>query len=69
MTICIDETSMVFGLLLPFWFSISVVIAVALGKRFETFVVGGYVRDTVNKNNELIKENQELQKKLKGDVE
>ena len=59
-----DLLSMVFGLLLPFWFAFSVCIAVALGKRFETFIVGTYVEQTVLKNNELIKENQRLRKEM-----
>lgn len=64
MTICIDETSMTLGLLLPFWFTFSVLIAVALGKRFETFVMGRYVEDVVKENNELIMENRRLKDEL-----
>lgn len=64
----IELSSMVFGLLLPFWIAFSICIALALGKRFETFMVGSYVKETVDRNNELIKENQELRKRL-GEVE
>lgn len=64
----IGLSSMIFGLLLPFWIAFSIFIALALGKRFETFVVGSYVKETVDRNNELIKENQKLRKRL-GDVE
>ena len=60
----IDLSSMVFGLLLPFWIAFSIFIALALGKRFETFVVGSYVKKTVDRNNKLIKENQKLRKRL-----
>ena len=60
----IDLSSMVFGLLLPFWIAFSIFIALALGKRFETFVVGSYVKKTVDRNNKLIKENQRLRKEL-----
>ena len=67
--ISFDLSSMVFGLLMPFWFTFSIFIALALGKRFETFVMGDYVRKTVERNNELMIKNEELRKKLKGDVE
>lgn len=67
--ISFDLLSMVFGLLMPFWFTFSVLIALALGKRFETFVMGDYVRETVERNNELMIQNKELRKKLKGDDE
>ena len=63
----IELSSMVFGLLLPFWIAFSICIALALGKRFETFMVGSYVEETVDRNNKLIKENQELRKRL-GDM-
>ena len=56
---------MLFGLLLPFWIALSIFIALALGKRFETYMVGNYVKDTINRNNELIIENQKLRDKLK----
>jgi len=70
MIISIELSSMVFGLLLPFWIAFSIFIALAFGKRFETYMVGRYVDDTVNRNNELILENQKLRNKLKnGDVE
>ena len=65
MIISIDLSSMIFGLLLPFWIALSIFMALAIGKRFETYVVGSYVRDTVNRNNELIIENQKLRNKLK----
>ena len=67
MIISIDVNSMIFGLILPFWIALTVFIALALGKRFETFCVGDYVRDTVERNNKLIKENQQLRNELKGD--
>ena len=44
-------------------------LAMAVTRRISTFAVGSYVENTVNKNNELIKENRELRKQLKGDVE
>ena len=65
MIISIDLSSMLFGLLLPFWIALSIFIALALGKRFETYMVGNYVKDTINRNNELIIENQKLRDKLK----
>ena len=64
MIISIDLYSMIIGLLLPFWIALSIFIALALGRRFETFLVGSYVRDTVNRNNELIEENQQLRQEL-----
>ena len=64
MMISIDLLSMVFGLLLPFWIALSIFIALAIGKRFEILIVGNYVEDTVNRNNELIIENQKLRDKL-----
>ena len=70
MIISIDLSSAIFGLLLPFWIALSICIALAFGKRFETFMVGSYVRDTVNRNNELIIENQKLRDELKkGDMD
>ena len=69
MIISIDLSSMVFRLLLPFWIALSICIALALGKRFETYIIGSYVIDTINRNNELIIENQKLRNKLKkGDL-
>lgn len=65
MIISIDLSSMAFGLLLPFWIAFSICIALACGKRFETYVIGSYVRDTINRNNELIIENRKLRDKLK----
>lgn len=65
--ISFDLLSMVFGLLLPFWFTFSIFVALAFGKRFETFVMGDYVRETVERNNMLMMENKELRKKLKSD--
>jgi hypothetical protein len=66
--ISIDLSSMIFGLLLPFWIALSIFIALALGKRFETYIIGSYVKDTVNRNNELIIENQKLRDELKKKV-
>lgn len=68
MIISIDLSSMIFGLLLPFWIALSIFIALAIGKRFEILIVGNYVEDTVNKNNELIIENQKLRDELKKKV-
>ena len=65
MIISIDLLSMVFGLLLPFWIALSICMALAFGKRFETYIVGIYVRDTINRNNELIIENRKLRNELK----
>lgn len=65
MIISIDLSSMIFGLLLPFWIALSIFIALALAKRFEVLIVGSYVEDTVNRNNELIIENQKLRDELK----
>ena len=65
MIISIDLSSMIFGLLLPFWIAFSICIALAFGKRFETYIVGSYVRDTINRNNELIIENKKLRDELK----
>ena len=64
MIISFDLTSLLFGLLLPFWFTISVFIALIIGKRFETFTVGSYVEEVVKENNKLITENRELKKEL-----
>lgn len=64
----IEVTSFVIGLLLPFWIAFSICVGVALGKRFETFVVGTYVQDTVRKNNELIEENQKLRKVIENEI-
>ena len=63
-TITIDVISMVFGLILPFWIALSISLALALGKRLNTFVVGDYVRKIVEENNELIKENRKMKKEL-----
>jgi hypothetical protein len=56
---------MVFGLILPFWVTFSISVALALGKRLNTFVVGDYVRKIVEENNKLIKENRKMKKELK----
>ena len=64
MLITINLESMIYGMLLPFWVFLCFAIALAIGKRFETFSVGRYVDRTVKKNNELIKENMELRRKL-----
>jgi len=50
MIIHIDLTSMILGLILPFWIALSIFIALALGKRFTTFYVGDYVRKTVERS-------------------
>lgn len=65
MIISIDLSSMIFGLLLPFWIALSIFTALAIGRRFETYIIGNYVKDTVNRNNELIIENQKLRDELK----
>ena len=65
MIISIDLSSMIFGLLLPFWIALSIFTALALGKRFEIYIIGSYVEDTLNRNNELIRENQKLRDELK----
>ena len=64
MIISIDLLSMVFGLLLPFWIALSIFTALAIGKRFEIYIIGSYVKDTLERNNKLIKENQKLRDEL-----
>lgn len=64
MIIHIDLSSMVFGLLMPFWCIFSVMVAIALGKRFEVFTIGSYVKQTVKKNNELMMKNKKLREEL-----
>lgn len=71
MIISIDLLSMMYGLLLPFWIALSIFIALAIGKRFHVYIIGRYVKDTINRNNELIIENQKLRDELnkRGDME
>lgn len=66
-TITIDIISMVFGLILPFWIALSIFVALALGKRLNTFILGDYVRQVVEENNKLIMENIKMKKELKND--
>ena len=63
-TITIDIISMVFGLILPFWIALSIFVALAIGKRFSTIIVGDYVRKTVEENNKLIMENRKMKMEL-----
>ena len=63
-TITIDIISMVFGLILPFWIALSICIALAIGKRLNTFILGDYVRQVVEENNKLIMENRKMKKEL-----
>ena len=65
--ITIDITSMIFGLILPFWIALSIFIALALGKRLNTFIVGDYVREVVEENNKLIMENRKMKMELEND--
>ena len=62
--ITIDITSMVFGLILPFWVALSIFVALALGKRLNTFILGDYVREVVEENNKLIMENRKMKEEL-----
>lgn len=39
-------------------------IALMIGQRVQTFWVGNYVRETVERNNRLIEANRELRKRL-----
>ena len=64
MIISIDLASMCFGLVLPFWIALSISIALALGKRFEVYIVGEYVEGLVEENNKLIAENRKMKKEL-----
>jgi len=65
--ISINITSMVFGLILPFWVALSICIALAIGKRLNTFVLGDYVRKVVEENNKLIMENRKMKEELEND--
>ena len=65
--ISINITSMVFGLILPFWVALSICIALALGKRLNTFILGDYVKEVVEENNKLIMENRKMKKELEND--
>ena len=62
--ISINITSMVLGLILPFWVALSICIALAIGKRLNTFILGDYVREVVEENNKLIMENRKMKKEL-----
>ena len=62
--ISINITSMVLGLILPFWVALSICIALAIGKRLNTFILGDYVRQVVEENNKLIMENRKMKKEL-----
>lgn len=68
MIIHIDLTSAIIGVLIIPTILFLCGIAMVLTKRISTFTVGSYVEKTVDRNNELIKENQKLRKRL-GDVE
>lgn len=65
--ISINITSMVLGFILPFWVTFSICIALALGKRLNTFIVGDYVKEVVEENNRLIMENRKMKKELEND--
>ena len=65
--ISIDSMSMIFGLILPFWIALSIFVALAIGKRFSTIIVGDYVRQVVEENNKLIMENRKMKKELEND--
>lgn len=65
--ISINITSMVLGLILPFWVALSICIALAIGKRLNTFILGDYVREVVEENNKLIMENRKMKKELEND--
>ena len=65
--ISINITSMVLGLILPFWVALSICIALAIGKRLNTFILGDYVRQVVEENNKLIIENRKMKKELEND--
>lgn len=62
--ISIDIASMVFGLILPFWVALSICVALALGRRLNTFIMGDYVREVVDENNRLIMENRKMKEEL-----
>lgn len=65
--ISINIISMIFGLILPFWIALSICIALAIGKRLNTFILGDYVRQIVEENNKLIMENRKMKKELEND--
>ena len=65
--ISINITSMVLGLILPFWVALSICIALAIGKRLNTFILGDYVREVVEENNKLIMENRKMKEELEND--
>ena len=65
--ISINITSMVLGLILPFWVALSICIALAIGKRLNTFILGDYVREVVEENNKLIMENRKMKKELENE--
>ena len=58
---------MVLGLILPFWVALSICIALAIGKRLNTFILGDYVRQVVEENNKLIMENRKMKKELENE--
>ena len=62
--ITINLASMIFGLVLPLWIAVSISIALALGKRFEAYIVGDYVEEIVEENNKLVLENRRMRKEL-----
>lgn len=64
--ITIDLATMCFALVLPFWIASSISIALALGKRFEVYIVGEYVEEIVRENNKLVLENRRMKKDLKN---
>lgn len=59
--------SMIFGLILPFWIALSIFVALAIGKRLNTFILGDYVRQVVEENNKLIMENRKMKKELENE--
>ena len=65
--ISINIISMIFGLILPFWIALSICIALAIGKRLNTFILGDYVRQIVEENNKLLMENRKMKKELEND--
>jgi hypothetical protein len=62
--ITIDVVTMCFGLVLPFWIAVSSSIALAIGKRFEVYIVGEYVEEIVRENNKLVLENRRMREEL-----
>ena len=65
--ISINIISMIFGLILQFWIALSICIALAIGKRLNTFILGDYVRQIVEENNKLLMENRKMKKELEND--